>query len=91
VWAGFILTVIKNRWRNRSFQESYAQADHQDIVQLTDDRNEIGDELDRTGDIKHCAPTNQLCIQGHPRVNKSPREGANLFIQLAGSSPQSCG
>jgi hypothetical protein len=86
-----MLTFIKNSLRYRSFQKSYAQADYKHVIHLTDDRDEIRDELDRTGYIEHRAPANQLRVPWHPRMNKRAREDAKLLIQLAGSSLQSCG
>lgn len=86
-----MLTFIKNSLRYRSFQKSYAQADHQHIVHLTDDWDEIRDKLDWTGYIEHRAPANQLRVPWHIRMNESAREDSKLFIQLAGSSLQSCG
>jgi hypothetical protein len=86
-----MLTFIKNSLRYRSFQKSYAQADHQHIVHLTDDWDEIRDKLDWTGYIEHRAHANQLRVPWHIRMNESAREDPKLFIQLAGSRLQSCG
>jgi hypothetical protein len=86
-----MLTFIKNSLRYRSFQKSYAQADYKHVIHLTDDRDEIRDELDRTGYIEHRAPANQLRVPWHPRMNESPREDAKLFEQLSGLSLQNYG
>jgi hypothetical protein len=81
---GLILTFFENTGRNRSFQEFYTQAYHQDIVQLTDDWDEIWDKLDRTDNIENRTPAAKLRVPRHLGVNQRPPDGVKLLQQLPG-------
>ena len=73
-----MLTFVKNVCRSRSFQEFYAEADHEHIVQLTDNWDEIRDKLNRASDVERRASADKLRVPRHPRVNQSPKHGAVL-------------
>jgi hypothetical protein len=44
--------IIEKHRRRGAFEQPDAQADHKYVVDLTDERDEVGDELDWTCDIQ---------------------------------------
>lgn len=73
------LTLIENTLGNISPKVSDAQGDHQYVVHLPDDRNKVGDELNRTDDIKDRAAGDYFRMPWHQRVHQSPPHDSELF------------
>src|SRR3984885_15590330 len=65
----YMLAFFKNRCGNESFQEFYAEADHQHIIQLANDWDEIRDKLNRTRDIESRTSADEFGIPWNARVN----------------------
>ena len=64
-----MLAFFKNRCGNESFEEFYAEADHQHIIQLANDWGEIRDKLNRTRDIESRTSADEFGIPWNARVN----------------------
>ena len=73
------LALLENTLRNKSSEVLDAQSDHQHVVHLTDNRDEIRDELDRTYHVKYRTTGNRLRMPRHLRVHESPPDNSELF------------
>ena len=73
------LTFIENTLGNTSPEIFDPQGDHQHVVHLPDNRDEIRDELDRTEDIKDRTPGDRFRVPWHLRVHESPPHDPELF------------
>lgn len=80
VWA--ILTLIKNILRNISSKIFEPQGDYQNVVHLSDDRDEIRNELDRTNDIKYRTAGDRLRMPRHLRMYEGSPENFELFEKM---------
>jgi hypothetical protein len=71
-------TILENTRRNPSSQQSDAQADYEHVVQLANNRDEIGDELDGAADIPDDTHGHQLRVPWHLRVPDSTLDDQEL-------------
>jgi hypothetical protein len=85
------LTIIKNTLRNTSSKKLHAQTHHQHIVHLADNRDEIRDELNRTEYIEDRASGNQLRVQRHLPVPKSPTNDPKFLKKPSDRDPDGFG
>ena len=67
-----IFTLVQNTLRNISSKVFEPEGDHQHVVHLADNRDEIRDELDRTEDIKNRTPGDRFRMPRHLGMHKSP-------------------
>lgn len=74
--------LVENILRNASFKKFHAQDNHHDVVHLTDDRDEIRDELDRTEDVEDRATGDGFSIPRYLRVHKRPSDDPKLREKL---------
>jgi hypothetical protein len=67
------LTLVENTLRGISPEVFDPQRNHQHVVHLTDNRDEVGDYLDRTDDIKKRTSGDHSHVPWHLRVYKTWR------------------
>ena len=69
--------------------ELYCQRDQSrnqdEIVQRSQNRDEIGDEVDRRQHIAHCHGCQHLCQYGSPAVFQREKHGGNIVFQFLGA------
>jgi hypothetical protein len=71
-------TILENTRRNPSSEQSDAQADYEHVVQLANNRDEVGDELDGAADIPNDTHGHQLRVPRHLRVPDSALDDQQL-------------
>jgi hypothetical protein len=65
--------------RNISPEVFDSKGDHEHVVHLPNNRDEVRDDLDRTANIKKRTPGDRFRVPWHLRVYKSPPDDPELF------------
>lgn len=59
-----VLTLLENTLRHPPSEVLHAQGDHEHVVHLADDRDEVGDALNRAHDVEERKADNRFRMPG---------------------------
>jgi hypothetical protein len=75
---GSLLALRQNVWWSQLAENSQAEEQDEEVIQLSNHRDERWNELDRTHQVAHGAARDQLGMPRYARVSQSQREGARV-------------